>query len=88
VPFVVPCHRVLRADGSLGGYAFGPGLKRRLLDLERGTPALVGCATTRVVCRLGCPHLARVGETRRVVFASVSDARSVGYRPCSVCRPS
>lgn len=35
LPVVVPCHRVLRADGSLGGYLGGPDTKRFLLDLER-----------------------------------------------------
>lgn len=35
LPIVVPCHRVLRADGGLGGYLGGPGTKRYLLDLER-----------------------------------------------------
>jgi methylated-DNA-[protein]-cysteine S-methyltransferase len=34
-PFV-PCHRVLRSDGSLGGYAYGLPTKRRLLEHERG----------------------------------------------------
>jgi methylated-DNA-[protein]-cysteine S-methyltransferase len=40
VPIVVPCHRVLGADGSLTGYGGGLGRKRALLDLEaRGRPA-------------------------------------------------
>lgn len=34
VPVVVPCHRVLRSDGSLGGYAGGLEVKRFLLSLE------------------------------------------------------
>lgn len=34
IPLVVPCHRVVRSDGSLGGYAGGPDTKRFLLDLE------------------------------------------------------
>jgi methylated-DNA-[protein]-cysteine S-methyltransferase len=32
----VPCHRVIGADGSLTGYAFGEEIKRKLLELERG----------------------------------------------------
>ena len=36
-PIKIPCHRVIRSDGKLGGYS-GPGgikRKRELLDLER-----------------------------------------------------
>ncbi len=35
VAIVVPCHRVIRGDGSPGGYRWGLDLKRRLLDRER-----------------------------------------------------
>jgi len=35
VPIVVPCHRVIGADGSLTGYGGGLDRKRWLLDLER-----------------------------------------------------
>ena len=34
IPVVVPCHRVLRADGTLGGYLGGSDAKRALLALE------------------------------------------------------
>jgi methylated-DNA-[protein]-cysteine S-methyltransferase len=34
VAVVVPCHRVLASDGTLGGYGGGLDLKRRLLELE------------------------------------------------------
>lgn len=34
VPLLVPCHRVLRSGGALGGYAGGLPMKRALLDLE------------------------------------------------------
>jgi O-6-methylguanine DNA methyltransferase len=87
IPFIVPCHRVLRGDDTLGGYGFGLGMKADLLELERTTPVLEGCTSTRILCRVGCAALARARADRRVVFASVADARSVGYRPCRLCRP-
>jgi methylated-DNA-[protein]-cysteine S-methyltransferase len=34
IPVVVPCHRIVRSDGTLGGYRGGPAAKRVLLDLE------------------------------------------------------
>jgi methylated-DNA-[protein]-cysteine S-methyltransferase len=34
LPVVLPCHRVVRSDGSPGGYAGGPDAKRFLLHLE------------------------------------------------------
>ena len=34
IPVVVPCHRVVRSDGTLGAYRGGPAAKRTLLDLE------------------------------------------------------
>jgi len=33
-PVVIPCHRIVRADGSTGGFSGGPELKRRMLALE------------------------------------------------------
>jgi methylated-DNA-[protein]-cysteine S-methyltransferase len=88
VPIFLPCHRVVRGDGTWGHYAFGGALKTRLLGLERATPALVGCATTRIICRRGCPHEQRIGEPNRIVFASVADAVGVGYRRCRTCLPA
>ena len=35
----VPCHRVLRSDGSLGGFRYGLPAKAWLLDHEAGSPA-------------------------------------------------
>ena len=34
LPVVVPCHRVVRSDGSIGGYLGGPDAKAALLELE------------------------------------------------------
>lgn len=38
IGIIVPCHRVVGADGSLTGYGGGLGRKRFLLDLERREP--------------------------------------------------
>ena len=35
MPIFVPCHRVIRSDGTVGAYRGGPAAKRVLLDLER-----------------------------------------------------
>jgi methylated-DNA-[protein]-cysteine S-methyltransferase len=34
VPILIPCHRVIKADGSLGGYSSGTHIKSLLLELE------------------------------------------------------
>lgn len=33
-PIIIPCHRAIRSDGSLGGYQGGPEVKRSLLEME------------------------------------------------------
>lgn len=33
-PVIVPCHRVVKADGSVGGYAFGNDIKINMLSKE------------------------------------------------------
>ena len=35
VPVLIPCHCVVRSDGSLGGYAYGLDIKRELLEREK-----------------------------------------------------
>ncbi len=34
IPIIIPCHRVIRSDGSIGGFSLGTELKERLLRLE------------------------------------------------------
>jgi len=41
-PFIIPCHRVIRSDGKVGGFVFGESRKVKLLKsegltVERGT---------------------------------------------------
>jgi AraC family transcriptional regulator of adaptative response/methylated-DNA-[protein]-cysteine methyltransferase len=35
VAVLVPCHRVIRSDGTIGGYAYGVEIKRKLLEREQ-----------------------------------------------------
>jgi methylated-DNA-[protein]-cysteine S-methyltransferase len=34
-PLIIPCHRIVRSDGEIGGYIFGKRKKAAILDLER-----------------------------------------------------
>ncbi len=87
VPILVPCHRVVRSDGGLGGYSFGLVQKAALLNLERSVVPFVGCVAGKVVCRRGCGH-ERSSAGRRTPFLSLAEARTAGYRPCELCLPS
>ncbi len=40
IAIIIPCHRVIGANGSLTGYGGGMARKRLLLDLEQGAPQL------------------------------------------------
>jgi len=48
VPIVVPCHRVIHGDQSIGGFSSGLRWKRFLLELERGQLELGWEGGTRV----------------------------------------
>jgi len=34
-PIIIPCHRVIKKDGSLGGFSAGIGIKLKLLEFEQ-----------------------------------------------------
>jgi O-6-methylguanine DNA methyltransferase len=99
VPLLVPCHRVVRSDGSLGGYMFGPAHKNELLqgeganldvvaDLARQGVHYLGSDTTGVVCFPTCHHARRITPAHRSGFATIGDAVAAGYRSCRSCRPA
>jgi O-6-methylguanine DNA methyltransferase len=87
LPIVIPCHRVVKSDGGMGGYAFGEAWKTRLFILERDTVPYVGCSTTRIVCYRGCHHERRISDNNRILFVHLNEAIESGYRPCTVCQP-
>jgi O-6-methylguanine DNA methyltransferase len=100
VPLIVPCHRVVRTDGSIGQYSLGgPDNKRTILAGEGLDPAaledaarrgerLAGSRTTRIVCWPTCRNARRIEARNRVPFRSLRDANAAGYRACRVCRPT
>ncbi len=89
IPLIIPCHRVVRSDGSLGHYAFGTPMKAALLNAEEMMPRvdapLVGALRGEVVCYPTCRHARRIKHP--VPFSSVGSAAQAGYRPCRDCRP-
>ena len=36
IPIIIPCHRVIAKDGSLGGFSAGLDIKKQLLNIEKG----------------------------------------------------
>jgi O-6-methylguanine DNA methyltransferase len=40
-PLIIPCHRVVKSNGRLGGYAWGGKAKKALINLERQIKKLV-----------------------------------------------
>ena len=99
IPFVIPCHRVVRSDGRIGNYgAGGPTAKRAVLESEgmdttemERLPAkgvrFIGSATTNIYCYPSCRNARRITAKHRVTLRSADDARHAGFRACKVCRP-
>ena len=99
LPLVVPCHRVVRSDGSIGQYSLGgPDAKRTILASEGLHPAelegatrpgsrYLGSETTHVVCLPTCHNARRIMPRHQRPFASMRSALAAGYRACRACRP-
>ena len=99
MPLIVPCHRVVRTDGTIGQYSLGgPGNKRTILAAEGLDPdamesmartgiRYVGSDTTHIVCLPTCHAAKRITPGHRVPFRSLDGAAAAGYRPCRQCRP-
>jgi methylated-DNA-[protein]-cysteine S-methyltransferase len=52
IALIIPCHRVIGADGTLTGYGGGLPLKQALLDFERRTAGLPGLAEPQLALAL------------------------------------
>ena len=59
VAVLIPCHRVIRSDGTLGGYAGGLDRKRKLLAAEGHRPAAPGAAAGRISACRSAPRSAQ-----------------------------
>ena len=99
VPLLIPCHRVIRTDCSVGGYVFGSDAKRELLEgegvdfdaIERVTRRgfrYVGCDEDGTFCLPTCGAIAtHVGTPGFVALRTVEEAHAHGLVPCTACRP-
>lgn len=99
VPLLIPCHRIVRSDGRISDYIFGPAARRALLAREGADPVglerlaaagvrYVGSDTTRIYCFPTCRAARRIAGRHRVPFRSGRHASGAGYRPCRLCRPA
>ncbi len=96
VPVYVPCHRVIRSDGSVGNYGGGVSSKLRLLraegfrigeDRRVAAGAVLGHQRTRIYCRPSCSAARRADPARMMIFADSARARGAGLRACRQCLP-
>lgn len=98
VPLLIPCHRIIRSDSSVGGYVFGAGAKRALLEREgvdfealesmtRHGFRYVGCADG-TFCLPTCGAVAReINAPGYIGLRSAEEAHAHGLVPCTLCRP-
>ena len=101
VPLIVPCHRVVRTDGTIGQYSLGgpeqqaddprgrgPRPRRRWSSWHRRGVRFIGSDTTKIFCLPTCRHARRVTDRHRLEFHSMAEGQARGYRACLVCRPA
>lgn len=98
IPLLIPCHRVVRSDGHLGNYVFGPEIKRSVLRTEGAAPDILESLAEQGVRYLGdpdggyfcfpsCGSIHRHHNSKLLPFHSSDDALAAGLRPCRTCRP-
>jgi len=55
-PLIIPCHRVIRSDGSLGGFGGGLAMKRALLEREGVAFDRKGCVVSKHILQDPAPR--------------------------------
>lgn len=100
VPLLIPCHRVVRADGTIGNYSLGGSrVKRALLEVEGVEPDVIEGLAARGVRYLGnekeryycyptCGGTRSLVLANHVPFHNEREAIAAGFRPCEACRPA
>lgn len=100
VPLLIPCHRVVRADGTIGKYSMGGSrVKRALLEVEGVEPKAIEDLAARGIRYLGnekgrwycyptCGGTLSLVRSNKVPFHSAREALAAGYHPCEACRPA
>jgi len=97
LPIYVPCHRVIKSDGTIGNYGGGIERKLKLLRAEGfragrenrvpGT-AVYGHWGSRIFCLPACTAVRRASRKRWLIFGDAAHARGAGLRACKICRPA
>jgi O-6-methylguanine DNA methyltransferase len=98
VPLLIPCHRVIRTDGSVGGYVFGSDAKRALLEREGLDLDAVETVVNRgfryigheegYFCLPTCADIAtHLDAPGYFGLRTIEEAHAHGLSPCSSCRP-
>jgi len=99
VPLLIPCHRVVRSDGQLGEYAYGPARKRTLLAAEgldigrlealaQAGIRFIGDPSDHSYCLPTCRGISQQPMDGMLLLPSVKAAHAAGLLPCDWCRPA
>jgi O-6-methylguanine DNA methyltransferase len=100
VPLLIPCHRVVKSDGTIGRYSMGgASAKRTLLSVEGAHPETLERLASRGIRYLGNPEkgyycyptcggdIERLVEKNMLPLHNEREAHGAGLHPCSDCRP-
>lgn len=99
VPLLIPCHRVVRSDGTIGNYSLGgQRAKRALLTAEGAQPRAIEQLAASGIRYLGnpekgyycyptCGGIATLVLSNRLRLHDEREAHAAGLHPCGDCRP-